>query len=284
MKNKSFAIFILTHGRADNVVTFQTLKKVGCTAKIYFVIDNEDDQAEKYYENFGKENVIMFDKLAISKTFDTMDLSEERRTIVYARNACFDIAKDLGLEYFLELDDDYSSFMFRYEKDDTLSSVQCKNLDKVFDAMLDFLDQTGAYSVAFAQGGDFIGGATSQFWQKKIHRKVMNSFFCRTDKPFKFLGSINEDVNAYVTLGQKGKLFFTISECMLVQTATQQSKGGLTDIYLDLGTYVKSFYSVICSPSCVKVHSMGVNYMRIHHKVEADKCYPKIINEKYKKK
>ena len=25
----------------------------------------------------------------------------------------------------------------------------------------------------------------------------MNSFFCRTDRPFKFLGSINEDVNAY---------------------------------------------------------------------------------------
>jgi hypothetical protein len=226
----------------------------------------------------------VFDKLQEMERTDTIDNFHKHKAVVYARNKCHDIAKDLGLEYFLELDDDYSSFMFRYEKDDTLSSVQCKNLDKVFDAMLKFLDQTGAYSVAFAQGGDFIGGATSQFWQKKIHRKVMNSFFCRTDKPFKFLGSINEDVNAYVTLGQKGKLFFTISECMLVQTATQQSKGGLTDIYLDLGTYVKSFYSVICSPSCVKVHSMGVNYMRIHHKVEADKCYPKIINEKYKKK
>jgi hypothetical protein len=173
--------------------------------------------------------------------------------------------------------------MFRYEKDDTLSSVQCKSLDKVFDAMLDFLDKTGAYSVAFAQGGDFIGGATSQFWQKKIHRKVMNSFFCRTDKPFKFLGSINEDVNAYVTLAQKGKLFFTISECMLVQTATQQSKGGLTDIYLDLGTYVKSFYSVICQPSCAKVAIMNSNHPRIHHKILWNNCCPKIISDKYKK-
>ena len=282
MKN-NFAVFILSHGRADNLKTLGTLRRQGYTGKIYVILDNEDDQIDEY-KKIKDIEVIVFDKLQEMERTDTIDNFHKHKAVVYARNMCHDIAKDLGLEYFLELDDDYSSFMFRYEKDDTLSSVQCKNLDKVFDAMLKFLDQTGAYSVAFAQGGDFIGGASSQFWQKKIHRKVMNSFFCRTDKPFKFLGSINEDVNAYVTLGQKGKLFFTISECMLVQTATQQSKGGLTDIYLDLGTYVKSFYSVICSPSCVKVHSMGVNYMRIHHKVEADKCYPKIINEKYKKK
>ena len=282
MKN-NFAVFILSHGRADNLKTLGTLRRQGYTGKIYVILDNEDDQIDEY-KKIQDIEVIVFDKLQEMERTDTIDNFRKHKAVVYARNKCHDIAKDLGLEYFLELDDDYSSFMFRYEKDDTLSSVQCKNLDKVFDAMLKFLDQTGAYSVAFAQGGDFIGGASSQFWQKKIHRKVMNSFFCRTDKPFKFLGSINEDVNAYVTLGQKGKLFFTISECMLVQTATQQSKGGLTDIYLDLGTYVKSFYSVICSPSCVKVHSMGVNYMRIHHKVEADKCYPKIINEKYKKK
>lgn len=279
----NFAVFILSHGRADNLKTLGTLRRQGYTGKIYVILDNEDDQIDEY-KKIEDIEVIVFDKLQEMERTDTIDNFRKHKAVVYARNKCHDIAKDLGLEYFLELDDDYSSFMFRYEKDDTLSSVQCKNLDKVFDAMLDFLDQTGAYSVAFAQGGDFIGGASSQFWQKKIHRKVMNSFFCRTDKPFKFLGSINEDVNAYVTLGQKGKLFFTISECMLVQTATQQSKGGLTDIYLDLGTYVKSFYSVICSPSCVKVHSMGVNYMRIHHKVEADKCYPKIINERYKKK
>jgi len=279
----NFAVFILSHGRADNLKTLGTLRRQGYTGKIYVILDNEDDQIDEY-KKIEDIEVIVFDKLQEMERTDTIDNFRKHKAVVYARNKCHDIAKDLGLEYFLELDDDYSSFMFRYEKDDTLSSVQCKNLDKVFDAMLKFLDQTGAYSVAFAQGGDFIGGASSQFWQKKIHRKVMNSFFCRTDKPFKFLGSINEDVNAYVTLGQKGKLFFTISECMLVQTATQQSKGGLTDIYLDLGTYVKSFYSVICSPSCVKVHSMGVNYMRIHHKVEADKCYPKIINERYKKK
>ena len=49
----------------------------------------------------------MFDKLEISKKFDEFDNFDDRRAIVYARNASFEIAKKLGLKYFLQLDDDY---------------------------------------------------------------------------------------------------------------------------------------------------------------------------------
>ena len=38
MRN-DFAVFILTHGRADNVVTVPAIKKAGYTGKIYFIID-----------------------------------------------------------------------------------------------------------------------------------------------------------------------------------------------------------------------------------------------------
>lgn len=47
MRN-DFAVFILTHGRADNVVTVPAIKKAGYTGKIYFIIDDEDEQAEEY--------------------------------------------------------------------------------------------------------------------------------------------------------------------------------------------------------------------------------------------
>ena len=108
-----FAIFILTHGRPYNVVTNKTLEKCGNTNRVYYVIDNEDKYADRYYWNFGKENVIIFDKKSKAKEFDTMDILEgrDRRAIVYARNACFDIAKSLNLKYFLELDDDYTTFI-----------------------------------------------------------------------------------------------------------------------------------------------------------------------------
>ena len=78
-------------------------------------------------------------------------------------------------------------------------------------------------------------------------------------------------------------MFFTISELGLEQTATQQNKGGLTDIYLDQGSYLKSFYSVLYSPSCVKVSMMGLSFRRLHHRVSWNNAAPKIIDKKYKK-
>lgn len=280
----NFAVFILTHGRPDNVITYNTLKDLNYSGKIYLVIDNEDDKAEEYYKKFGKDNVIMFDKLKISKEFDTIDNSEERRTVVYARNACFNIAEELGIEYFLELDDDYDQFRGRIEKDNKLSDFKIKDINKLFESMIKFLDTSGALTVAFAQGGDFIGGANSAVWQQKIRRKAMNTFFCKTSRRFNFIGRINEDVNTYVTRGIRGDLMLTIADVMINQLETQSNAGGMTDVYLDSGTYVKSFFTIIVAPSCVKISSMGNKFRRIHHKVNWNKCIPKILNEKWKKK
>ena len=39
MQEYNFAVFILTHGRPDNVKTIPTLKKCGYTGNIYFIVD-----------------------------------------------------------------------------------------------------------------------------------------------------------------------------------------------------------------------------------------------------
>lgn len=278
-----FAVFILTHGRPDNVITLKALKKHNYTGRYYIVIDNEDPMAEEYRKTYG-DRVVMFDKLAISRTFDTADNFSDRRTIVYARNACFDIAKNLGLTYFLELDDDYSRFYFKYVKDgDKLGEIQCKQLDRLFECMLQFLDVSGSLVVALAQGGDFIGGVESPMLRQGFKRKAMNTMFCRTDRAFQFIGRINEDVNTYVTLGRQGKLFITVTRAGIYQKATQSNKGGMSDVYLDSGTYLKSFYSVMFAPSCVKVGMMGNIYKRLHHKISWNNCTPVILSERYKK-
>ena len=282
MRN-DFCVFILTHGRPDKQYTLDTLlKKCHYTGKWYLVIDNEDKTANEYYEKYG-DNVLMFDKLEISKTFDTADTSEDRRTIVYARNVCFKLAKELGYKYFLELDDDYTEFRFRKEVNGVLRSIYMRHIDKVFNAMINFLEKSGADTIAMAQTGDFIGGTGSNVFKRKLARKAMNSFFCSTERPFNFLGRINEDVNTYVSEGRKGNLFFTVAEATLNQCDTQQNSGGMTDVYLDSGTYVKSFYTIIFAPSCAKLGLMGVNNKRIHHKILWEYCTPKIINERYKK-
>lgn len=281
MKTNNFAVFILSHGRANNVRTLKTLDDGGYTGETIIICDNEDDQIEDY-KKLGKK-VIVFNKEEEMKCTDTEDNFKDHRLVVYARNVCHKIAKENGIDYFLVLDDDYTEIAFKYVDGKKLKSQKVKDLDRLFDATIDFLEVSGALTVTFAQGGDFIGGAENGNLEKGLGRKAMNSFFCKTDRPFKFTGSTNEDVNAYITLGQKGKLLFTVYRIVIEQGKTQANAGGLTDIYLDNGTYVKSFYSVICQPSCAKVAIMNSNHPRIHHKILWNNCCPKIISDKYKK-
>lgn len=278
-----FTVFILTHGRADNVITYRTLKRLNYTGDVYLVIDNEDKTADRYRELYG-DKVLMFDKLAVSKTFDTADnFDMPRKQIVYARNVCFELAKQMGYKYFLELDDDYDSFQWRYVEGKKLKITECFDLDSLFESMVEFLESSGAMTVALAQGGDFIGGVKGGNYKKSLHRKAMNTFFCSTERPFKFVGRINEDVNTYTSCGMRGDLLFTVTMAMITQFQTQSNKGGMTDTYIDSGTYLKSFYSVIYCPSCVKVSVMGDKHKRLHHKINWNHCVPHIIDEKWKK-
>ena len=284
MKIKDFCIFILTHGRPDNVITYKTLQKAGYNGDVFIVIDNEDKSADDYYKNF--QNVIMFDKKEIAKTFDEADNFNNRKSIVYARNVCFDLAKKMNYKYFMQLDDDYSAFEYRVYKTNKCKPKKIKkNLNYLLEILLRFYKKTNANSVAISQGGDFIGGnKNSNAKNPKLKRKCMNTFICSTERPFKFLGRINEDVNTYTYTASTGNLFFTIPYATIVQKTTQSNKGGMTDIYLDKGTYVKSFYSVIFHPSSVKVGVMGDTKKRLHHKVMWNNTVPKILNEKYKVK
>lgn len=277
-----FCVFILTHGRADNVITWDTLTRQGYTGKRFVVIDTEDKQEGRYRENFG-DCVLQFDKREIEKTFDTFDNRDERRTVVFARNACFRLAKEVGVKYFLELDDDYTDFQIRYEDHGKLRGGRFDDLDGLFEQMVEFLETSGAHSVCLSQGGGFIGGIGNSRFRKQIMRKAMNSFFCSVERPFQFLGRINEDVNTYTLEGSRGKLFMTVCRAMLTQKQTQATAGGMTGVYLDNGTYVKSFYTVMCMPSAVTIEMMGP-HRRMHHKIRWDFCVPQIISDKWRLK
>ena len=283
MRN-DFAVLILSHGRPNNIKTIKALENSNYTGKYYIVIDNEDKTKDEYIKLYG-DKVIIFDKQAISDNpkYDKFDNNNNKKVIFFARNASMEIAKDLGLKYYVQFDDDYTSFLFRYEKEGRYCSMQIYDLNKIFDIMIDFLNNTKTLSICMSQGGDHIGGLNGGIWAKQLSRKAMNSFLINTDKLFKFYGRINEDVNTYTMLGNKGELFFTIADLQLNQAQTQSNAGGMTDIYLDSGTYVKSFYSVICSPQAVKVGLMGRTNMRMHHKINWNYCTPKILSEKHKK-
>jgi hypothetical protein len=274
MENNEFCVFILTHGRPDNIKTLSTLKKCGYTGKIYFIVDNEDSTMDKYIQKYG-DIVKVFDKKAMADEVDEGNNFDNRKVIIHARNYCFVIAKELGIKYFIQLDDDYYYFGYRY---DTGAKI-IKNLDRVFEIMLDYYKQADITSIAFSQGGDHIGG----FSGIKLKRKCMNSFICSTDREFQFVGSINEDVNTYTILGSRGKLFFTFTNIQLDQKDTQSQDGGMTDAYNLNGTYIKSFHSVMMHPSSIKISMMNASNPRLHHSIKWANTTPMIIDDKYKK-
>jgi len=288
-KERRFAVFILTHGRADRVYTYNTLRKHGYTGQIYLLCDNEDEQLEEYRARYG-DSVIVFDKQKAIDMTDSGDNFRKRNSVVYARNINFKVASELGLTHFWQLDDDYILFEYRFDNNDKYiyDYTPITRLDDILDALCDFLDASGAYAVAMAQSGDFIGGDSGSYPKivqaGKFVRKVMNTFLFRIDRPVKFMGRINEDVNMYVEWGRRGYLFVTVPRLATKQKATQSNPGGLTEIYLDVGTYVKSFYSVMYAPSCVRIKDVGYRDKRIHHEVSWRYAVPVILDEKYCKR
>lgn len=232
-----FCAFILTHGRPDKVLTYRTLRRAGYTGKIFIVVDDEDKTRHQYMAEFG-EQVLVFSKADIASRFDEADNFCDRRSIFYARNACFDQAKLVGCKYFIQLDDDYHEFQFRVDRNYDQAYFPIRKLDAILSEMLAYYESIPALSIAMSQGGDFLGdNGGHASWVK---RKAMNSFICSVDRPFSFMGRINEDVNTYTNLGRCGELFMTIGAVQLGQKQTQKNSGGMTELYLDSGSELAS--------------------------------------------
>jgi len=281
--NDDFAVFIMVWGRPEKMWTAQTLRKQGYTGKIYFVADDLDVTLPEYKAKYGND-LLVFSKTAMVDEVDPGDNSGDLRSTMYAVNAIPRLAKENGIKYFFIMCDDYTDFRFKYDSSFIYKFKLISNLDRAFELMLEFYKKTNALSVAMAQNGDFIGGKNCGLAKKIVlKRKAMNTFLCSTDRPFQFIGRMNEDVTTYVNLGNKGYLFFTVPNIAIQQRPTQAEEGGLTSLYLDYGTYVKSFFSVMYNPSCVKVGELVDRSRRIHHRVSWNNAVPCIIGEQYRK-
>ncbi len=286
---RDFAVFILTNGRPGRVFTYDVVRRCGYTGEIYLLVDDLDATKDQYISRY-QDKVIVFNKRDAAKLSDQGDNFEDLRAIIYARNASFEIAKKLGIKYFMQLDDDYTGFYYRFDNNlnfiSTGQKSQIASMDRVIGLMLDFYKSVPRIaSIAFAQGGDFLGGHGGSFSQSTwLKRKCMNSFLCSTERPFKFIGRVNEDVNSYTRLGSSGILFFTFGQVYLNQKQTQSNSGGMTEMYLSSGTYVKSFYSVMYHPSSVVVRLMKSRNPRLHHSVKWKYTVPKILDEKLRKR
>lgn len=274
----NFAIFILSHGRANDMETVKAIQNAGYTGKWFVVIDDLDSQQELYKEKYG-DNVIVFDKKLWAEKTDTVTNTGELRSPVFARNAITEIAKEKGLKYYAEFDDDIKTFSFRYNDNGKLAGKPIKNFNEVIEAMLEFQEASGATSLGFASNGGFIGGTEGRFKQG-ILRNIHQAYILRADKPIEFKGLLNEDSIANEFCNSTGLLNFEL--CAVTQTCPVRStnEGGLHELYKANDEYIRAFYSIIAFPNNLKIIQRNGT---ITLQRKTDTAMPKIISERWKK-
>ena len=253
MESKDFAVFILSHGRADTISTYKALRDGGYTGRTYVVIDNEDDQEELYRQKFG-DDIIQFDKRDYLEKTDLGDLDTDRRIGVFARN---------------------------FIQDGRLRCVKCNHLDEVLEGMVQMMKDAPITSLSFGLSSYYLGGAENNNVYEGMIRKTMTTFLMRADDLQYFHMRMNDDITTSLINGMRGKLYYTYMPVMVYVDPTQVQHGGMTDIYKKNGTYRKSFYSVMCCPSCVKVSAMGITEYRIHHEISWNNAVPKLLSERW---
>lgn len=194
--------------------------------------------------------------------WDTCDAYSFKNVIFFARNISFKIAESLGYRYFITLEDDYYELAYRKIHDGHLLRSSrltlLPNFNEMCEVYFRVLDSSPfLLTTALAQDGDYLGGVNSRMCKNMVLFKGMNFFFCDTHKQFEFKGRVNEDVNQYSYNSQRGKLSCTLTGIVVNQEVTQTSKGGMSELYRDNGTWLKSVYSVVNAPNCVTIDRIG---------------------------
>lgn len=268
-----FSIFILSHGRADSVKTYDTLIESGYTGDIRIVVDDLDEQLDDYIDRYG-DMVVVFDKRKIAESVDSMINTDELRSVVFARNYAEILAMQMGLKYYAQFDDDVTSLMYKWEDKGKLKSKPILNFDGVVDAITEFMDDSDATTVTLCGTGSLIGGA-SGVYKNGIGWNFNQTVFVRTGR-LSFCGLGNEDINALVRFGGTGELMFEVYR--ISHTCSERgNNGGLSEFYDDFGLYGKRYMSVIESPSACKLSSEGkVSIIK-------NNAFPKILGGRFRK-
>lgn len=246
---KRFAIFILTNGRPNHQYTLEFLRK-SFKGDVFLVCDNEDKTLKEYQRNYG-EQVIVFDKKEWVSKSDPMDNFQSKNSVLYARNAVFEIAKDMGYDFFVMVDDDVTGLSFRYEKDGKLVGKPVKDFNKVSSVILETMDDTGTDFFSFGMDKIYIGGLSNGQYRKKIIDKVYCFIFCRTEQQHFYKGIMNEDEINNILSMSVGKLAKSLTAIQInYKPIGRDNIGGNAETYNENGyySYVRNFYPIIAFP------------------------------------
>jgi hypothetical protein len=267
MSSQNMLVCIISHERAKNVQTYKALRSQGYTGEIVIIVDSEDGQLKDYEKTFG-EQLHVYDKHQ-KQGQDAMDNFGITRTALYARNAAIDYAKSKGISNFALFDDDLKNFKFVSESQRT----SAKDLDKIFEAMFEFLRIENVGMVAFRPQGQMFGGNV------KWSNKPANAVFIKAENGY-YSGTRAEDDIYSCNLWKHGKACIVVPYVTFETPKRGSNDGGLHEDYEKNGMYQAVMYSKINNPTDCEITFDGKD---VKPKTTANYRCPKIIGETWKK-
>ena len=273
------AIFILSNGRPDKVKTYDYLK-ASFSGDVYILCDDQDETLPAYKDKFGSK-VIVFDKDEWIKKSDPMDNFNSKKSVLYARNAVFEIADAMGYRYFAMADDDIKDLQFRYEQDGKLLAKPVSNLDKVIGCIVQLMNTTAISYFSFGTDKNFIGGVQNRNFQKKVIDKVYNFIICKSGQQHSYKGIMNEDEIHNVISLSTGVLLKSLTAIQIIMEPVGKGEtGGNSETYKENGyySYTRNFYPIIACPFLeLKPNSKGFIFG-----ADRNLYTPKILSEEFK--
>lgn len=276
------ATFILTHGRPYNQRTLGVLQDLGYTGKIYLVLDDQDETIQKYIDEYGADNIIIFDKNHYVSKTDTGLHRPVFKFAVYARNAIEDIARDCGLDYFLMLDDDITNIRFRYNDNGSLKTAYINGcFDSIMYSYIDYMDKADISCMSLGFGNMYMSGCSALETESSRQRICVEAFVRSVKHKIDWRLNMVEDLITSIDASMRGDVWFQFLPLQVeIQMSEGAVSGGNSDAYNSFGKYKMTFFPTIIYPS-----SNRPRYVKNHWvtTTSPDNAVPKIISSSYRK-
>lgn len=268
---EEFALFILSHNRANNIDALKLLQKSNYDGMWYIVISTDNNQIEQYKNIIPPNNLLIFDKTKVE--CDTMISRNifKPNSAIYARNFIIDYAKD-KYKYFGMMDDDIKKIWLRFMLDGHMKTLDATNyISELCQYLCSFLDNSKHVGgIGLKNNGGYFGGIVSL---GKFNREIQQFMLFKSYNVRKFRGLVYED--AILSCTNFDRIYLEYPSLSVLSPQEGKNEGGVS---YDRKKYPPSLFWYITCPSALKIIGLEGKRKRINKYM-----YPKIINPKYKK-
>lgn len=282
----NYSVFIISHGRADRVETYDTLRNAGYHGPINIVVDVEEEA--EYRKRFGSE-VISFDKFSIMDKSDTIYPEKKKASALYSRifvEMCASsmIGAPCNLDGYVVLDDDITNLRYRWVENGVAKSMSIrKNLSSVFDGYIEYIVNSGIATVSFIYNMFYVGGVKDIEHRVTESRHTYQIHIRNLNHPIEWKSLTNNDTITEVTTMKTGDIWWSLPFVDFDAVPMNTKSGGMKNLYDSISDYAKNFLAVIACPSSCKVGYSESTRGKIRIVENKNNLYPMIVSSRFKR-